>query len=69
MATSENKDVSWFKIIAGSAIGTVVGYLTLMVICFVCYIIIFVVFLASAGSSLNTTNLYNELAPVMNTYK
>ncbi len=69
MATLENKEVSWFKIIAGSAIGTVIGYFSIMIFCFLCYLVLFVIIFASAGTSLNSKNLYNDLVPVMNSIK
>jgi len=68
MSTIENKDVSWFKIIMGSAIGMIIGYLALMLFCCLCYLVIFLIF-AMSGASLNSNGIYNELTPLMNSVR
>lgn len=63
-----SKELSWGKLIMGSAIGTVIGYLSLLLCCCAFYLILFVVIaIGGRGATINTTGLYNQISPMMNT--
>lgn len=57
-----HKETSWFKLIASSAIGTVVGYFTIILFCCLCYLIFFVIFgVANVQTLLNTANINEDV--------